>query len=260
MRILTFVKQVPEMPDVRLDFATGHLDFKNTPAIISPFDLYAVEEAISTKEKHGGEVTVISMGPERVREVLKEALAMGCDKAIHIWGESMEGSDAWVTAKILGAAAGKLGGFDVAFFGRQAVDGETAAVSGMFARLSGARFAACCSNVTFTDGRVKVARNLELGKEFVEMELPAVISMVKDANKPRYASLLGLRKAAKAEIPTWNLNELGLNASSVGITGSHTRVTNLVSPPDRLAGEIIVVEDPDAGACKLLEILSNLGK
>jgi electron transfer flavoprotein beta subunit len=260
LRILTFVKQVPEMPDVRYDPATGQLDFKNTPAIISPFDLYAVEEAIATKEKLGGEVTVLSMGPERVREVLKEALAMGCDKAVHLWDNAMEGSDAWATAKILNAAAANLGGYDVAFFGRQAVDGETAAVGAMFARLSGARFAACCSNVTFADNTVKVGRSMEAGKELVEMELPAVISMVKDANKPRYASLLGLRKAAKAEIPTWGLSDLGLEASAVGIGSSRVKVTELVAPQERTAGEIIVVEDPEAGAAKLIEILTNLGR
>ena len=261
MRILVFVKQVPETPDIRMDYATGNLDFKNTPAIISPFDLYAVEEALLTAEKHSGEVTVLTMGPERTREVLKEALAMGCHQAIRLWDDVMIGSDAWCTARILAAAATKLSGFDVAFFGKHAVDGETAAVAGMFARLTGARWAAAAASVAFSsEGRAVAERTLESGKEKVEMDLPVVLSMVKDANKPRYASLLGLRKAAKAEITVWGLGDLGLSTVEVGMAGSHVRVTNLASPPDRTAGEILIIEDAESAAAEVLKILTNLGR
>lgn len=261
MRILTFVKQVPEMPDVRMDYATGLLDFKNTPAIISPFDLYAVEEAIATKEKFGGEVTVITMGPERTKEVLKEALAMGCDKAVRLWDDDMTGSDVWATARIMAAAVEKLGGYDVAFFGRQGVDSETAALPGMFARLTKARVAAFATGTDFsTTGKVVTERVLEGGKEKVELNLPAAISMVKDANKPRFASLLGLRKAAKAEIAVWSLTDLGMAASDVGIAGSRIHVTNLVSPPERVAGEISILEDPEAAVARLLEIFLEIGR
>lgn len=212
MNIVVCVKQTADTA-ASLTVQEGQASWGDAPLVLNPWDEYAVEEAIVTKEAHGGELTALCFGPEGAKEALKQALAMGCDAAILIDDPAVEGADTLVASAALAAAIQKLHPIDLAFFGKAAVDSDTGVTGPQVARRLGWPSLNLVAAITELEpgGTISVERLLEEGREIVRGPLPAVISVVKEINEPRYPSFMGIRKASKAEIPSWSFAELGLD-------------------------------------------------
>jgi electron transfer flavoprotein beta subunit len=260
MNIIVCIKQVPETQDVRLDPQTFTIRREGVRSIINPFDLYALEEGLRVKDARGGTVTLISMGPPQAEEALREALGYGGDKAVLISDQAFAGADTWATALTLAKAIEKLGGADLVFTGKQAIDGDTAQVGPMLATILGFPYVAWARKLTFTAERtLEVERLLDHGYDAVAVELPAVISVVKEINEPRVPSFKAKLKAKKEAIPIWGLNDLGLPAEKVGLKGSFTQVVKVFPPPPR--GESQIWEGPALElAARVWARLKELGR
>ncbi len=242
VKIVACIKQVPDTTDVSIDPETRTLVREGVESITNPFDEYAVEETLLTREKYGGEVHVITMGPPQAIEVLKNALAVGADFAYLISDNAFAGADTWATAYTLAQAIKKIGSVDLVICGKQAIDGDTAQVGPGVATQLGIPQLTYVSKVREIDlenKKIVVERMLEDGKEIIESSLPALITVVKDINEPRLPSLLGIKKAAKAEIPTWTIQDLPVDKAKCGLEGSPTEVVRVFSPEPRGGGEIL---------------------
>jgi electron transfer flavoprotein beta subunit len=238
MKIIVCIKQVPETQDVRLDPVTHTLKREGIKSIINPFDLYALEEGLRVKDAKGGTVTVLTMGPPQAEEALREALGFGADAAVLLSDRAFAGADTWATALTLAKAIEKLGGADLIFTGKQAIDGDTAQVGPMLAAILNIPFASWARKVSFnTDSQVEVERLLDHGYDAVEVALPALISVVKEINEPRVPSFKAKLRAKKEPIPVWGLGDLGLPAEEVGLAGSFTQVVKIFAPPARGTSE-----------------------
>ena len=260
MKIVVCIKQVPDTTEVKIDPETKTLVREGVESITNPFDEFAIEEGLLTKEKYGGEVHVITMGPPQAKEVLKNAYAVGADNVYLISDRAFAGADTWATAYTLSAAIKKIGDFDLIICGKQAIDGDTAQVGpGIATQLN-------IPQLTYVDKvveidpdnkRIKVERLLEDGKEVVEASLPALITVVKDINEPRLPSLFGIKKAAKLDIPTWTADDLPVDKDKLGLKGSPTEVINVFSPEVRGGGEILEGEVPEV-VTKLVDKLMDM--
>ncbi len=234
LNIIVCIKQVPETQEVRLDPVTHTLKREGIAAIINPFDLYALEEALRVKDARGGQVTVLTMGPPQAEAALREALGYGADAAVLLSDRAFAGADTWATALTLAKAIDKLGGADLIFTGKQAIDGDTAQVGPMLATVLNIPYAAWARQLTFgADGALTVERLLDHGYDAVEVILPALITVVKEINEPRVPSFKAKLKAKKEPIPVWGLADLGLPPEQVGLAGSFTQVVKVFPPPAR---------------------------
>jgi electron transfer flavoprotein beta subunit len=237
------IKQVPDTTEVKIDPDRGTLIREGVPSIINPFDTYAIEEALRTKEKFGGKVTVITMGPAQASSALKEAIAMGADEAILLNDREFAGADTWATAYTLSKAIKKIGEFDLIFCGRQAIDGDTGQTGpGVATQLQINQLTYVCriASLDFGQKTVEVERLVEEGRELVRSTLPCLITVVKDINQPRYPTILGIRRSQKAQIQVWTSKDLEVEPELIGLNGSPTRVVKISTPP------------PRAGKCELI--------
>lgn len=242
MKIVVCIKQVPETTEVKINPQTNTLMREGVASITNPFDEFALEEALLIKEKYGGEVHVISMGPPQAVDVLKNALAVGADKVYLLSDRAFAGADTLATAYTLAKTIEKIGGVDLVICGKQAIDGDTAQVGpGTATRLGIPQltYVAKVRGVDPAKKKIVVERMLEHGREVVESSLPVVMTVVKDINEPRLPSLLGIKKAAKAAIPTWTAKEIGVDENRVGLKGSPTWVWKIFSPEARGGGEVL---------------------
>ena len=179
-------------------------------------------------------MTVLTMGPPQAEEALREALGFGSDAAVLLSDRAFAGADTWATALTLAKAIDKMGGADLLFTGKQAIDGDTAQVGPMLASIMNISLASWARKVSFNAaGKVEVERLLDHGYDAVEVELPALISVVKEINEPRLPSFKAKLKAKKEPIPVWGLTDLGLNPEEVGMAGSFTQVVKVFPPPAR---------------------------
>ena len=213
MNIVVCVKQTPDTA-ANVTVQDGKVSWGDAPLVLNPWDEFAVEQALRTKEAHGGKVTALSLGPERAKEALKQALAMGCDSAILVSDPAFEKVDSLVASKALAAAIEKIGSVDIAFFGRQAVDSDSGVTGGQVARRLGWPVLSLVAAIPTLDPASKsivVERLLDEGRQVVRSPLPCVVSIVKEANEPRYPSFMGIRKASKAEIPLWKAADIGMS-------------------------------------------------
>lgn len=237
MNIIVCIKQVPDTTNVKINPETNTLIREGIPNIINPFDMYAIEEALRLKEKFGGKVSVISLGPPQAINALKEAVAMGVDEAIQLSDRAFAGSDSWSTAYTLALAIKKLGEFDIILCGKQAIDGDTGQVGPGIASRLGITPLTYVFKIIKLDqqaGAITVERLLEEGREIVESELPALLTVVKDINRPRSATLLNIRRASSLLIPIWTAADLpGADPSKLGLKGSPTQVIKIFNPPKR---------------------------
>jgi electron transfer flavoprotein beta subunit len=227
---------------VKINPQTNTLMREGVASITNPFDEFALEEALLIKEKYGGEVHVISMGPPQAVDVLKNALAVGADKVYLLSDRAFAGADTLATAYTLAKTIEKIGGVDLVICGKQAIDGDTAQVGpGTATRLGIPQltYVAKVRGVDPAKKKIVVERMLEHGREVVESSLPVVMTVVKDINEPRLPSLLGIKKAAKAAIPTWTAKEIGVDENRVGLKGSPTWVWKIFSPEVRGGGEVL---------------------
>lgn len=260
MHIVVCAKQTPSTTAV-LAVENGKVTWSDpggSPDIANPWDEYAFEEAIRLKEKHGGKVTAISMGPEDAKEALKTAIAMGCDEAVLITDEAMAGADTLATSYVLAKAIEKLGDAELVIFGRQAIDGDTGQTSMQVARrLAWAplSFVAAVDEVD-PDGRtITVTRAIEAGRQKVKATLPAALSVLKEINEPRYPSFKGIRRATKYmenELPVWSAADLGLDSTKVGKSGSCVRWPEVYPPPPRDVECTMIEADTPEGAAAVL--------
>lgn len=260
MNIVVCIKQVPETQEVRLDPVTHTLKREGIKSIINPFDLYAVEEALRVKEAQGGMVTVLTMGPPQAEEALREALGYGPDAAVLLSDRAFAGADTWATALTLGRAIEKLGGADLIFTGKQAIDGDTAQVGPMLATVLSIPFVAWARKLTFvSNNRLQVERLLDHGYDAVEVELPALITVVKEINEPRVPSFKAKLRAKKEPVTVWGLSDLGFQPEEVGLAGSFTQVVKVFPPPARGASETWEGPAPEL-AGRLWRRLKEMGK
>ena len=239
MEIVVCIKQVPDTTEVKIDPATNTLIRQGVPSIVNPFDKNAMESALQLKEKHGGRVTVISMGPPQAKDALKECLAMGADAAILISDRAFGGADTLATSYTLAAAIRKIGKYDIIFCGKQAIDGDTAQVGPEMAEHLGIAQITYAAKIEVDGETVRVEREHEDGYEVIEVKLPLLVSVVKSINEPRYPSIKGTMKANRAEIPVWTAADMAVDENRVGLKGSPTKVSKIFTPPRRVQGVII---------------------
>lgn len=234
MKILVCVKQVPDAKDVRLDPKTNTLAREGVESIMNPYDRHALEEAVAIKEKQGGTVTVVTMGPPQAEAVLREAVACGADEGVLISDRAFAGADTWATSYTLAKAAETLGGFDLILCGKQAIDGDTAQVGpGLACRLR-LPYAACVQKTRQVSGDfIEVERMMDDGYDVLRLPLPALLTVVKDINEPRVASLKGKMKAKKAVIQQLSAADIGADPQCIGLAGSPTQVVRVFSPEPR---------------------------
>lgn len=247
MKIIACIKQVPDTA-AKVTADGGKVSWGDAPLVINPWDEYAVEAALRIKEAGNATVTAITIGGDTAPDALKHALAMGCDDAILIKDPALANADTQAIAQVLAAAIKKLGG-ELAFFGREAVDGNAGIVTAQTARVLGWPALSLASTLKLEGVKVTVERSTEEGRQTVSANMPAAISLVKDYGEPRYPSFMGIRKASKAVIPAWTLGDLGLAAPSAVVSQ-----VEIVNPPARDVNcEIISGASPDEIADKLAD-------
>jgi len=231
MRIVVPIKQVPETNAVRMDEKTGTMIREGVEAIVNPLDLYAIEVALRLREAHGGEVIALSMGPPKAAAALQEAVAMGCDSGVLLSDKAFAGSDTWATGCVLASAIRRIGNIDLVVCGERATDGDTGQVGpgiAAFLRLPVATYVSRVEDVG--GGLARVHRLVEEGYEVLEVRLPAVLTVVKEAADPRLPTLRGKQRARRGEIPVWTAKDLDIEPDKIGLAGSPTRVVRIFRP------------------------------
>ncbi|MCU0652289.1 MAG: electron transfer flavoprotein subunit beta/FixA family protein [Candidatus Omnitrophica bacterium] len=257
MNIIVCIKQVPETTEVRINPETNTLIREGVKAIINPFDMYAIEESVRLKERFGGKITVISMGPPQADAALKEAISLGVDEGILLCDRAFAGSDTWATSYTLSGAIKLIGDYDLIICGKQASDGDTAQVGpGISAHLNIPQVTYVKKIEEVKDKTMRVERLMEEGFEIIETPLPAVLTVVKEINEPRLPSLKGMMRAKSAKITVWTQKELNLDPQNIGLCGSPTQVVKIFTPPQRSGGQILAGEVPEI-AQKLVELLRS---
>jgi len=249
VKIAVCIKQVPDTEaEIKWDTPKGTLRRDGMSPVTNAFDEFALEEALLTRDKYDGTIVGITMGPEKASDVLRNALALTVNEVHRCTDDAFAGSDTYATASVLAAALKKIGDVDVVFCGRQSTDGNTGVVSAEMAVILGWSPLTYVSKVRQIDAankKIVVERAIEGGTEVIEAKLPAVVSVIKGINEPRLPSLMGIKKAAKGEIPQWNADDLGVNKGKVGAAGASTKVVEIAISPPRGAGEILKGELED---------------
>lgn len=255
MKIVVCVKQVPDTwADKKLDPDSKLLDRASVDGVVNELDEYAIEEALLLKEAHGGEVTVLTMGPEKAGETIRKALSMGADDAIHLVDDALAGSDAVATATAMAKVISSTG-FDLVIAGTESTDARMSVVPAMLAELLGVPQLTFANKVEVDGASARVERLTEYGYDVVEASLPAVVSVVEKINEPRYPSFKGIMAAKKKPVQTLTLADAGLDAGGVGLASARTVVDEFADRPPRQAGT--VVTDEGDGAAKIVEYLAS---
>lgn len=258
MKIIVCVKQVPDT-ETRVKIAAAgnaisEADVANW--IVSPYDEFAIEEAIRIKEAKGGEVVLVTAGPDRAQSALRTGLAMGADSALHVKDAALEAADTLGTARVLAAAIRTLAPFDLVLCGQQGVGGDNSQIPGMLAELLDLPQVTVAVKIELSDGMAVVEREIDGGRETWETPLPALISAQKGLNEPRYASLKGIMAAKKKPVQALDAAALGLDTAALA---PQVRVTALELPPARPPVRMIE-GDPDTQAKELIRLLHEEAK
>jgi len=261
------IKQVPDSLDLKVNLETGTLVRKGVLNVINPSDLHAIEEGLQFKDKFGGRVTVITMGPPQSVEALREAVAMGCDEAILLTDRSFAAADTLATSRVLARAIEMINEnnpVDIVFCGKQTTDSDTGQVGPGVATRLGFTQLTYVLNIEWVDfekQEIQVHRRLEDAIEVVRGRLPALLTVLKEINKPRRPPLTALLEAARYQVVTWDREKLGLPREEVGVIGSPTVVAKLFAPPARPPGEVLRagIDEPEVAAKSLLDKLVQIG-
>lgn len=239
MNIIICIKQVPDTQDVKINPETNTLIREGVKSIINPFDMYALEEGLRIKERIGGKVVVITMGPPQAEEALREAISIGADDAIHVTDRGFAGADTLATSYTLAKAVEKIGRYDLIICGKQAIDGDTAQVGpGIAAQLDIPQVTYVKKTEDIKDGIARFERMTEEGYEVIEAPLPCLITVVKEINTPRLPSLKGKIRAKQAQIIKQSAKDIGADPNKIGLKGSPTMVDKIFAPPKRSGGQI----------------------
>ncbi len=239
MKVIVCLKQVPGTTQVKIDPQTNTLVRQGIENIINPFDTYALEEGVRLRERFGGTVTALSMGPPQAEAALKEAISLGADEVVLLSDKAFAGADTWATSFTLAQAINNVGQYDLVICGRQTLDGDTGQVGPELSEMLGIPFIAYVSKIEeMAEGQMRVQRMVEEGHEVIETSLPAVIAVVKEINVPRLPSLRGIMKSKSASVQLWTVKDLGVDEGMVGLSGSYTKVVKIFFPQRVCQGEI----------------------
>ncbi|WP_053205082.1 electron transfer flavoprotein subunit beta/FixA family protein [Jiangella muralis] len=256
MKIVTLVKHVPDATaDRTFTAADNTTDRVGVDGLLSELDEYAVEEALKIAEAGDGvEVVALTMGPDGADAALKKALQMGADSGVHVVDDSLHGSDAPATARVLAAAITKVGDVDLVLTGMASTDGGMSVVPAMLAEHLGLAHVGFVGELAVSDTAVTARRDGDVASETIEAALPAVVAVTDQINEPRYPSFKGIMAAKKKPVETWTLADLGVDAGAVGLGAASSTVREVVKRPERAQGQ--VVTDEGDGGTKLAEFLA----
>jgi electron transfer flavoprotein beta subunit len=247
MNIVVCVKQVPDTGSERtLQPADHTVDRDSADPVLNELDEYAIEEGLRLQEAHGGEVTIVSMGPQKAAETIRKALSMGADRAVHVSDPALHGSDALATSAVIAQVLGRTG-FDLVVLGSESTDARTGLLAAMLAERLGVPQLSCASLVETDGSSIMIHRLADHGYDTVEATLPAVVSVVEKINEPRYPSFKGIMAAKKKPVETLTLADIGFDPARAGLQASSTEVISFARRPPKQAGTIISDED-DGGA------------
>lgn len=263
MHAIVCLKQVPDSSEMRINPKTGTLVRQGVTSIINPYDVHALEAALQVKDQFGGEVTVVSMGPPFFEQSLKEAVSVGADRTVLVSDRAMAGADTFATSRVLAEAIRKIerdfGPADLIFCGRQTIDGDTGQVGpGIAARLDipVLTYVIRIREIDPEKRHIVVERKIEGGRQVVRAKLPALLTVEKELNELRYASLPGMLRAAKHKPIVWNRETLGLERNEVGLLGSPTIVARSFTPPEKKRETVLIDgSDPRRAARELADRL-----
>lgn len=246
MKIVVCIKQVPDTTEIKLDPVTGTLIRDGVPSIMNPDDKGGLEMALQLKDKYGAQVTVVTMGPPQADDILREALAMGADRAIHLSDRKFAGADTLATSNAIAGALRMLD-FDLVITGRQAIDGDTAQVGPQIAEHLGLPQVTYVEALKY-DGKdtFTIRKSTEEGYEWLEVEAPCVITVLATANKARYMSVRGIVEAYQREVEVWNYGNIRVEEQKLGLNGSPTRVYKSFTKGAKAAGQQYELEPAEA--------------
>jgi len=254
MNIVVLVKQVPDSGSERSLAGDNTVERQSANNVINEMDEYAIEAALKIQEAHGGEVTILTMGPERASESIRKALSMGPDKAVHVVDDALHGSCAVATSKVLAAAVGTLNP-DLVIAGAESTDGRVQVLPHMIAERLGIAALTGARKLTVDGSSLTIERQTEEGYEVVTASTPAVVSVWDTINEPRYPSFKGIMAAKKKPVQTLALTDLGVDAGEVGFAGATSEVVEHAKRPARSGGQ--KVADDGNGGVALVEFLSS---
>lgn len=260
MEIIVCIKRVPDTSEVEVEVKRDGTGIEETDLVyeVNEWDNFAVEEAVLLREKHGGKVTVMTVGEEESEDVLRRALAMGADEALHLNDSAFAGSDSYGTALILHKAISSRS-FDLVLTGSISGDEGSGQVGGMLAAMLGVPQVALATGIEIEGGKATVQHEVEGGLErVVELDLPALVTVQTGINEPRYVSIRGIRKVSGVEIPVACVTDLGLSADEVGANGARVATGELFLPPTGEGAEILE-GSPEEAVEKLVERLREKG-
>ncbi len=257
MKSIVCIKYVPDTEArIRVDDAGTGIADGDLNWVVSPYDELAIEEGLNLKEKHEGEVILLSLGPDRAQSGIRSGLAMGADSAIHLNDPLFEDADPLATAKALAAAIKAVEGVDIIFCGQQGVGGDHRQVPAILAELLDLPQVTMAVKIEVADGKARIEREVEGGHEIWETQLPAVVSAQKGLNEPRYASLKGIMQAKKKKLEVLDAAALGLDAAALA---PKLKIVKMELPPPR--PEVKMIEgDPEQQSKELLRLLSEEAK
>ena len=261
LNILVCVKQIPDVDLVRMDPETGNLIRTGVPTLTNPLDLNALEAAVRVKERFGGRITLITMGPPAAESTLRECLAVGGDEAVLISGRAFGGADTLATSYSIVKAAELKGKFDLIFCGKESLDGATGQMASQLAERFDASQISCCLSIEdVSGGKIRATRALEKGKELVEATLPCLLTVEKDNFYGRLPGLEAYLAAKTAEITVLSENDIdGLDPQKIGVPGSGTIVPKIYPPVLPEPGQIIRTGSVKSDVGRLLELLTDRG-
>ncbi|HEX2902356.1 MAG TPA: electron transfer flavoprotein subunit beta/FixA family protein [Jatrophihabitans sp.] len=255
MNIVVLMKQVPDTwAERKLDPSDNTLDREASDAVINEIDEYAIEEGLRLKEAHGGEVTVLTMGPQRATESIRKALSMGADKGVHVVDDALHGSCAITTAKVLAKALGTLD-YDLVVAGVEATDSRLSVVPALVAEATGLPQLTGARKVTADGSTITIERVSDSGYDVIQASTPAVLSVVEKINDPRYPSFKGIMAAKSKPVQTVSLADLGIAPDEVGLAAATTTVESFEVAPPRSAGT--VVKDEGQGGVAIADFLAS---
>ena len=252
LNIIVCIKQVPDTTEVKLDPKTNTLIRDGVPSIINPDDKAGLEAALRLKDQVGAEITVLTMGPLKAVEALREALAMGGDKAVLVTDRAFGGADTWATSSTLASAIRKIGNYDLIITGRQAIDGDTAQVGPQIAEHLGLVNISYVEDISVEDNSIIAKRQYEDRHHMVRAKLPCLITALSEMNEPRYMTPGGILDAYQAEIQTFTRVDLDVEDENIGLKGSPTRVFRSFTKQGKGKGTVVQL-DPKESAGWLIE-------
>jgi electron transfer flavoprotein beta subunit len=254
MNIVVCVKQVPDTWAEKKLAADSTVDRDSVDGVMNELDEYAVEEALRLKEAHGGEVTVLTMGPAKAAETIRKALSMGADAAVHLVDDALHGSDALATSYAMAKALGTLT-YDLVVCGSESTDARTSVLPAMLAERLGIAQLTYARKVEVDGTNIRIERLTDTGYDVVEAQLPAVVSVVEKINEPRYPSFKGIMAAKKKPLTTLTCADAEIEAGKVGLAAAASTVDSFADRPPKQAGQI--VKDEGDGGTKLAEFLAT---